>query len=84
MESEANMATIRRHFPGIDRPRCEECADGAEIVIEEYPNPHHHKSLCRDCATVALQEHPGLLASVVIALILKGERPVLATSTVFH
>ena len=78
------MPTIRRHFPGIDRSRCEECADGAEVVIEEYPNLHHHSSLCRDCATVSLQEHPGLPASVVIGLILKGECPGLAASTVFQ
>jgi hypothetical protein len=78
------MPTIRRHLPGIDKSRCEECADRAEVVIEEYPNPQHHRSLCRDCATVALQEHPGLLASVVIVLILKGGRPELADCKVFH
>jgi recombinational DNA repair protein (RecF pathway) len=72
------MPTVRRHSPGIDKPQCEECSDRAEVVIEEYPSPHHHRSLCRDCAIAALQVHPNLLASLVITLMLRSERPVLA------
>jgi hypothetical protein len=75
---EAAMPTIRRYIPEIDKPHCEECSDAAEIVIDHYPTRQQCRTLCRDCATAALQAHPNLLASLVIALILKGERPVLA------
>lgn len=71
------MPTLRKYFPGIDKPQCEECSDRAEVVMEEYPAPHQHRSLCRDCATAALQGHPDLLASLVISLILKNEKPIL-------
>jgi len=74
------MATIRRCFSEIDKPQCEECSDQAELVIEEYPNPYQCRTLCRDCATVALQTHPNLLASLVITLLLKSQRPVLASA----
>ena len=72
MEMEAVMATIRRYFPEIDKPRCEECCDRAEIVIEEYPTAQQCRTLCRDCATAALQAHPNLLASLVITLMLSN------------
>jgi hypothetical protein len=75
---EAAMATIRRYLPEIDKPRCEECCDRAEVVIEEYPTPNQCRTLCRDCATTALQAHPDLLASLVITLILNN-RPVVAS-----
>jgi hypothetical protein len=78
MRLEAVMATIRRYFPEIDKPRCEECGDRAEVVIEEYPTPQQSRTLCRDCATAALQAHPNLLASLVITLILDN-RPVVAS-----
>lgn len=73
------MTTIRRCFPEIDKPRCEECCDRAEIVIEEYPTAHQCRTLCRDCATAALQAHPNLLASLVITLMLKSRGPVVAS-----
>jgi hypothetical protein len=72
------MATIRRCLPEIDKPRCEECCDRAEIVIEEYPTPQQCRTVCRDCATAALQAHPTLLASLVITLLLNN-RPVAAS-----
>lgn len=72
------MATIRRSFPEVDSPRCQECSDRAEIVIEEYPTPNQCRTLCRDCATAALQSHPDLLASLVIMLAL-SKRPVVAS-----
>ena len=72
------MATIRRYFPEIDKPRCEECCDRAEVVIEEYPTAQQCRTLCRDCATGALQAHPDLLASLVITLML-DKRAVVAT-----
>jgi hypothetical protein len=78
MEMEAAMATIRRCFPAIDKPRCEECCDRAEVIIEEYPTPNQCRTLCRDCATAALQAHPDLLASLVITLVL-NKRPVVAS-----
>lgn len=78
MEPEAVMATIRRYFPEIDKPRCEECCDRAEVVIEEYPVPQQSRTLCRDCATAVLQAHPDLLASLVITLTLNN-RPVVAS-----
>lgn len=78
MEWEAVMATIRQYFPEIDKPRCEECGDRAEIVIEEYPTPQQSRTLCRDCATAALRSHPDLLASLVITLTLNN-RPVVAS-----
>ncbi len=78
MEQEAAMPILRRFSPGADKPKCEECSDWAEIVMEEYPTRYQHRSLCRDCAVAALQEHPDLLASVVITLVLRSERPVLA------
>jgi hypothetical protein len=76
---EAVMATIRRYFPEIDKARCEECGDRAEIVIEEYPTRQQCRTLCRDCATAALQAHPNLLASLVITLMLKSRGPVVAS-----
>ena len=72
------MATIRRYFPEFDKPRCEECCDRAEVVIEEYPTPNQCRTLCRDCATAALQAHPNLLASLVVTLLL-NQRPVVAS-----
>jgi hypothetical protein len=72
------MATVRRWFSELDKPRCEECCDRAEIVIDEYPTPHQCRTLCRDCATAALQAHPDLLASLVITLVL-NDRPVVAS-----
>jgi hypothetical protein len=78
MEVEAVMATIRRYFPELDKALCEECCDRAEVVIEEYPTPNQCRTLCRDCATAALQAHPDLLASLVITLIL-NKRPVVAS-----
>ncbi len=78
MGLEARMATIRRCIPELNKPRCEECCDRAEIVIEEYPTPNQCRALCCDCATAALQAHPSLLASVVVELIL-NQRPVVAS-----
>ena len=72
------MATIRRYFPEVDKPRCEECCDRAEVVIEEYPTANQCRTLCRDCATAALQAHPNLLASLVVTLVL-SQRPVVAS-----
>lgn len=76
------MSIVRRHFPGIDKPECDECSNRAEVVIEEYPNRQEHRHLCRDCAITALQEHPSLLASAVITLILMSERPVFASGKI--
>ncbi len=78
MEVEAPMPILRRFSPGIDKPKCEECSDWAELVFEEYPTRHQHRSLCRDCAMAALEAHPDLLAAIVITLVLRSERPVLA------
>lgn len=72
------MATIRRYFPEVDKPCCEECCDRAEVVIEEYPTANQCRTLCRDCATAALQAHPNLLASLVVTLVL-SQRPVVAS-----
>jgi hypothetical protein len=48
------------------------------VIIEEYPTPNQCRTLCRDCATAALQAHPDLLASLVITLVL-NKRPVVAS-----
>ena len=74
------MPTIRKYVPEFDKPKCVECGDRSEIVIDDYPAEHQHKTLCRDCATAVLQNHPNLLASLVITLILGNSRPVLAAS----
>ena len=75
------MSIIRRHFSGIDGSfTCDECSEPAEIVIEEFPTRRERKSLCRDCATIALQEHPRLLASAVITLILRTKNSVTESS----
>ena len=72
------MARIRRYFPEIDKAECQECGDRAEIVIEEYPTAQQSRTLCRDCATAALQAHPDLLASLVSTL-MRNSRPVVAS-----
>lgn len=72
------MATIRAHHSGIDVPLiCVECKkERAEIVIEGFPTAGRHVSLCRNCTAVALSEHPKMLASAVVALILTSQSAV--------
>ena len=72
------MPVLRKIRPQIDNPCCEECSDRAELVMEDYPGWHQHRTLCRDCAIIALRSHPDILASVVINLILAGERGAVA------
>ena len=66
------MPTIQLHRAGIDSPStCEECRkEGAAIVMEGFPTGDEKVCLRRKCAATALSEHPRLLASAVISLIL--------------
>jgi len=66
---------IREFHRGIDSPStCGNCnKEVARIVIENFPVMSKHASLCQECAATALSEHPKLLASAVLTLILRGE-----------
>ena len=67
------MTLIREFHSGIDSPPvCDVCSkEGNRIVIEDYPDAGEHTSLCQDCAAAALSEHPKLMASAVVSLILR-------------
>jgi hypothetical protein len=67
------MATLRRYSPGVDSAlNCEGCFRlRPAMVIEHYSRFRDgQKSLCPQCAARALEEHPDLLASAVVDLIL--------------
>jgi hypothetical protein len=72
------VTVIREHHSGVDVPFvCVECEkERAEIVLEDFPTTGEHVSLCRHCAAVALSEHPRLLASAVVSLILTTHKAV--------
>ncbi len=65
------MTVIREFHSGTDVPAtCAECVNApAEIVIEDFAADGMRVAVCRHCATVALAEHPKLLASAVVSLI---------------
>ncbi len=65
------MTVIREFHSGTDLPvTCEECHHArAEIVIEDFAADGMRVAVCRHCATVAISEHPKMLASAVISLI---------------
>jgi hypothetical protein len=70
------MSQVRAHRSRTDVPLvCGECSkERAEIVIEQFPTSAEHVCLCHRCAAVALAEHPKLLASAVVSLILKDRK----------
>jgi hypothetical protein len=69
------MTLIREFRSGIDSPSvCDGCSkESSQVVIEDYPDVGEHTSLCQNCTAVALSEHPKLMASAVVTLILRGK-----------
>lgn len=69
------MALVRA-YRSTDVPLvCGECGkERAEIVIDQFPTIAEHVCLCHRCAADALAEHPRLLASAVVTLILKSQK----------
>ena len=72
------MTLIRESISGIDAPSvCEACSrEIARLVIEDFPEANEHISLCEKCAADALSDHPKLLASAVVTLILRGQKSI--------
>jgi hypothetical protein len=76
------MTLIREFLSGIDSPSvCQACTkELARLVIDGFPSVNEHISLCQICAADALSEHPKLLASAVVTLILREGKAVTAQS----
>ena len=72
------MTLIRESISGMDAASvCEACAgETARLVLEDFPEANEHISLCEKCAADALSEHPKLLASAVVTLILMGQKSI--------
>jgi hypothetical protein len=76
------MTPIREFLSGIGSPSvCEACTkELARLVIEGFPAVNEHISLCQTCAAVAFSEHPKLLVSAVVTLILRDGKGVTVQS----
>jgi len=69
------VTTVRRYSSATDSPsNCEGCLrHRPEIVIDGYEKFRDGRMcLCQQCAAQALEDHPDLLATAVVALIFKS------------
>jgi len=67
------MTVIRSFISATDAKICEVCKKAPpEITIENHPSRKGHVSLCRNCAADDLKGNPKLMASALVALVVRS------------